>query len=233
MKRLPFFLMPLFILFAIGCKKTPEVRESDSIYVELDSIFEKEVDTVTPENDVQSVTEMPISQYRDTLEGIFDGKNKDLLISEPIIDSYEPIRKMNEKYYDVYSGWFYKWRVYTQKGTVKEKIIENTTGITFVTEGDVDGDGKDEWGYVSEWPTSFWMQYNLYHNDNGRWKLLIEPTSIWLPHIDPQDTLYGGHTAEDLIQKSNKPGYLKVKFSDVRNDGGDFLLIDTLIRIPR
>ena len=220
------------LFLTIGCNKTTKNKMSDSTFVEDNRIIVEPDDTVQPVNAEQPVAEVPISQLRDTLIGKFDGKNKDMLISEPILESYEPIQKMNEKYYDVYSGWFYKWRVYTQKGTVKEKIIENTTGIKFIKEGDVDGDGKDEWGYVSEWPTSQWMRYNLYHNDNGRWELLIEPTSVWLPHIDPQDTLYGGHTAEDLIQKSDKKGFLKVKFSDVRNDGGDFLLIDTLIRIP-
>ena len=227
MKRLPIFLLPLFIL-TIGCNKTPGNKMSDSIFVEEIKIIEEPEDTVTPESDEPSVTEIPISQLRDTLIGKFDGVNIDTLIAEPYGE--KPEAKEN----DLYSGWYYKWRVYSKKGTVKELKLENvTTGIKFVKEGDVDGDGKDEWGYVSEWPTSFWKRYNLYHNDNGRWKLLIEPTPIWLPHIDSEDKVYGGHTAEDLIQKSNKPGYLRVKFSDVRNDGGDFLLIDTLIRIPR
>lgn len=170
-----------------------------------------------------------LAEYRDTLIGKFDGINIDTLIVEPIGD-----KTVSDEPHDIYSGWYYNWRVFTKNGTIDELKFENkTTGIKFVSEGDVDGDGKDEWGFVTEWPTSNWMAYNLYHNDNGKWELLIEPTQIWLPHLDSSDDIYGGHTAQDLIQKSDKPGFLKVKFSDVRNEGGDFLLIDTLIQIPQ
>lgn len=226
MKGLPIFLLPLLIL-TIGCNKTTGNNTSDSTLVEDSKVFVEAEDSAKLNNNAPSLTEVPISPFRrDTLIGKFDGVNIDTLIAEPYGE--KPEVKEN----DLYSGWYYNWRVYSKKGTVKELKLENvTTGIKFVKEGDVDGDGKDEWGYVSEWPTSFWMRYNLYHNNNGRWKMLIEPTPIWLPHIDSEDKVYGGHSAEDLIQKSNKPGYLRVKFSDVRNDGGDFLLIDTLIRI--
>lgn len=186
-------------------------------------------DTVAIHENLENRSETPsLALYRDTLLGIFDGKNKDLLISEPIPESYVPIQKMNDDYYDIYSGWFYKWRVYTHKGTVQEKIIENTVGISFVKEGDLDGDGKDEWGYICEWPTSNWMGYHIFKNYNGKWEYMIEPTDIWLGHIGDGD---GEISPEQIIQKSNKKGFIKVKYSDVRNDGGDFLIIDTLIRV--
>ena len=59
---------------------------------------------------------------------------------------------------------------------------------------------------------------------------MIEPTSIWLGHI-------GGYEneilSEEIIQRSAKKGFVKVKFSDIRNDGADFLIRDTLIRINK
>lgn len=176
-----------------------------------------------------NTTNDPLAEYRDTIVGKFDGINVDTLIAEPLgakTDMGSPD--------DIYSGRYYNWRIYTKRGTVKDLVLENTTiGIKFVKEGDVDGDGKDEWGFVTKWPTSNWMVYRLYHNEHGKWDLLIEPTPIWLPHLDPENKIYGGNTAQDLIQKSDKPGFLKVKFSDVRNNGEDFLLIDTLIQIPK
>ena len=182
-----------------------------------------------PKEKLNIETKDPLAQYRDTLIGKFDGIKIDTLIAEPIgtkTDTGDPD--------DIFSGCYYNWRIHTKEGTVKDLVLQNaTTGIKFVKEGDVDGDGKEEWGYVTEWPTSNWMVYSLYHNENGKWELLIEPTSIWLPHLDPEDEMYGGHTAQDLIQKSDKPGFLKVKFSDIRNDGDNFLLIDTLIQIPK
>ena len=181
------------------------------------------------DNNISLVYEDSLAQYRDTLMGKFDGIHVDTLIAEPF---GERAKSLDPK--DIYAGWYYNWRIFSKNGTVEELKIENsTTGIKFIEEGDVDGDGKDEWGFVTEWPTSNWMAYKLYHNNNGKWELLIDPTSIWLPHIDPEDKNYGANSAEELIQKSDKKGYLKVKFSDVRNDGGDFLLIDTLIQIPQ
>ena len=225
MRKILYYL--ILIIFANSffcCKKEQlkessiEISESPKNRIKIHESYEERSDTPS------------IALYRDTLIGIFDGKNKDLLISEPIPESYVPVQKMNDDYYDIYSGWFYKWRVYTQKGTVKEKIIDNTVGITFVKEGDVDRDGKDEWGYICEWPTSNWMGYHIFKNYNGKWEYMIEPTSIWLGHI-------GGYEneilPEEIIQRSPKKGFVKVKFSDIRNDGADFLIIDTLIRINK
>ncbi len=85
-----------------------------------------------------------MAQYRDTLIANFNGLEIDTLICEPM-DSMNPD----------YRGFHYKWRVFTKNKTVKDLILENKTiGIHFVYEGDLDGNGTEEWGYVTEWPTS-------------------------------------------------------------------------------
>lgn len=169
----------------------------------------------------KSVESDPLAQYRDTLIGNFNGKEIDTLMCEPI-DSIEAD----------YKGFHFKWRVYTKNGSVKDFVLDNKTiGIHFVKEGDLDRDGTDEWGYVSEWATSNWMAYHAFTNVNGEWQHIIEPTPIWLPHINPQDSLYYTIKKEDILQPSERAGFLNVKFSDVRNDGEDFLIIDSLIKI--
>lgn len=162
-----------------------------------------------------------LAQYRDTLIGNFNSLEIDTLICEPM-DSLNPN----------YQGFHYKWRVFTKNKTVKDLILENKTiGIHFVYEGDLDGDGTDEWGYVTEWETSNWMCYHAFTNVNGEWQHIIEPTSIWLPHLDLQDNISYRISKEDILQSSKYSGFIKVKFSDVRNNGEDFLIIDTLIHI--
>lgn len=162
-----------------------------------------------------------LAQYRDTLIGRFNGKDIDTLICEPM-DSLNPN----------YKGFHYKWRVFTKNKTIKDLIIENKTiGIHFVKEGDLDGNGTDEWGYVTEWETSNWMFYHAFTSMNGEWRHIIAPTPIWLPHLDPQDSVSYRISKEDILQPSENSGFLKVKFSDVRNDGEDFLLIDSLVQI--
>lgn len=162
-----------------------------------------------------------LAQYRDTLIANFNGLEIDTLICEPM-DSLNPN----------YKGFHYKWRVFTKNKTVKDLILENKTiGIHFVYEGDLDGNGTDEWGYVTEWETSNWMCYNAFTNKRGKWEHIIEPTNIWLPHLDPQDSISYRISKEDILQPSENSGFLKVKFSDVRNNGEDFLIIDTLIML--
>lgn len=168
-------------------------------------------------NKHQSVEFDPLAQYRDMLVGNFNGLELDTLIAEPI----------GEKDNGNYTNWI----VYTKNGSVKDIIIGNTIGIHFVFEGDLDRDGTDGWGYVTEWITSNWMAYHAFTNVNGEWRHIIEPTPIWLPHIDPQDSLYYTISKDDILQPSENKDFLKVKFSDIRHDGEDFLIIDTLIQI--
>lgn len=165
-----------------------------------------------------------LAQYRDTLIGKFNGIDIDTLICKPI-DSYSSLED------DLFGSKHFTWKVYTTNGTVKDLIVDNTIGIDFIKEGDLDGNGTEEWGYVTQWPTSQWMCYHAFTNINGEWQHIIEPTPIWLPHLDPQDSIYYTIKEEDILQPSEKSEFIKVKFSDVRNNGEDFLLIDTLIQI--
>lgn len=166
----------------------------------------------------QSYESDSFAQYRDTLIGNFSGHLLDTLIAEPF----------GEKD----SVWYFKWRVFTKNNSVKPLVIEDgTTGIHFVYEGDLDGNGTDEWGYVTESVTSNWMNYHAFTNINSEWLHIIEPTPIWISHLDTRDSLYFSLKKEDILQTSEDNRFLKVRFSDIRNDGEDFLTIDTLIQI--
>lgn len=162
-----------------------------------------------------------LSEYRDTIVGNFSGSQIDTLICEPL-DSIS---------YPSYKGFHYEWRVFSKNGSVDEMIIGNTIGIHFIPEGDLDGDGADEWGFVTEWETSNWMNYRVYTYKGRKGQLLYEPLAIWLPHLDPEDNLYYSLTREQITSKSSEPGKVNVKFSSVRNDGEDFLVIDTIVPI--
>lgn len=165
-----------------------------------------------------------LAQYRDTIIGKFNGIETDTLISEPI-DSLSPLED------DLFGGKHYQWRIYTTNGTVKDLIVGNTIGVDLINEGDLDGNSTEEWGYVTQWPSSQWMRYRAFTNINGEWQHIIEPTTIWLPHLDPQDSIYYTIREEDILQPSEKSEFIKVKFSDIRNNGEDFLVIDTLIHV--
>ena len=159
-----------------------------------------------------------LAQYRDTIVGNSCGSQIDTLICEPLDSISDPS----------YSGFHYRWRVFAKNKSVNDLLLGNTIGIHFVKEGDLDGDGADEWGYVAEWETSNWMMYQVYTYADKKPQLLYEPLPIYLFHIDPEsDSFVSAKT--DIVTTSDRPATVKVKFSDVRNDGEDFLLIDTIV----
>lgn len=169
--------------------------------------------------EVPSLPAEDLSAYRDTLIGKFDGETIDTLISEPYGEKSEPVSE-----YDVYGGLYYKWRVFTAKGTVKDFYFEGlTTRIKFVKEGDLDGDGQDEWGYLSSWPTSNFRGYSVYQNNNGHWETILN-LDVYAPLInwDMEDDDYDGPTVEDLVKPTDTPGVVKIKqtryLDDVDND---------------
>ena len=151
-----------------------------------------------------------LAQYRDTIIGNFDGNNIDTLIAEPIDTTIDR------------SLWV--WRIYSKSNTVDTLILSQRYTVRLIKEGDLDGNGTDEFGVRREAEAGTWDNYCLYTYDNGEWKYLIEP--IWT---------YGDHFYTDLnkgvdvVERANQSGYVTVRFSDIRND--DFCIVDTLISI--
>lgn len=164
----------------------------------------------------------------DTIVGKFNGVDVDTLVSWPIDTIPETCDPD-----DIYAPWHYKWVVKSLNGTVKDLIIERTTRVALVPEGDLDGDGNEEFGYVTHWPTSNWMQYHLFTYKDGEWKTLIEPFPVWLCHIDSEDSISNPQrfTEKDIAHPTGKKGEIHIRFSDVRNDGEDFLFIDTIVKV--
>ena len=156
------------MLCAFGCGSKHESKESDPLAQYRDTLIGNfnglQIDTLICESKESD----NLAQYRDMLIGNFNGLQIDTLICEPM----DSINSDDKEFY-------YRWRVFTKNKTVKDLIFENITiGIHFVKEGDLDGNGTDEWGFVNEWPTSNLMGYHAFTNLNGEWQYIIEPTSI-------------------------------------------------------
>lgn len=168
----------------------------------------------------------PPAQYRDTLVGRFNGTDIDTLICEPI-DSLSP--SIDED--DIYGGRHYKWRVYTTNNTVKSHIIGGTIGINFVKEGDLDGNGTEEWGFITDWPSSYWTNYRLFTCINGEWQLLIEPTIIRWDHLFIEDEFEGIITIDAIAQPTDRNGYVHIKYSTTDEEVTDFFVADTIVKV--
>lgn len=82
-----------------------------------------------------------------------------------------------------------------------------------VYEGDVDGDGKDEWGYLHTWLNSQWRQYRIYNYDNNhkKWRFLYYDTD------SNGDCLlstseYVRASGVDIVEKGPAPGFIKINY---------------------
>lgn len=91
-----------------------------------------------------------------------------------------------------------------------------------VYEGDVDGDGKDEWGYLHTWLNSQWRQYRIYSFDtkSKTWKHLYYGNLLDTPE-------YVRASGVDIVEKGPKPGYIKINYGTW---GVECELRDTIVK---
>ena len=93
-----------------------------------------------------------------------------------------------------------------------------------IQEGDLDGNGKDEFGIRRESDAGTWDNYYIYTFQNGEWKYLIEP--IWTYSNYFYTELNKGI---DVVETANQSDFVRVRFSDIRNYS--FYIVDTLMHI--
>lgn len=152
----------------------------------------------------------PIKKYRDTLIGNFSGEQIDTLIAEPIDTTIDR------------SLW--NWQIYGKNGTVDTLTLSQRYTVRLIQEGDLDGNGTDEFGVRTEAEAGTWDNYCVYTYDNGKWKCLTEPIWTYSDHF--YTDLNKG---KDVVERTDQSGLVRVRFSDIRND--DFCIVDTLILI--
>lgn len=96
-----------------------------------------------------------------------------------------------------------------------------------VYEGDLDGDGRNEWGFLPVWMNSQWRTYRVYNYDpqNKRWRHLYydlpDNSSIRLLST-PEYVRESGY---DLVEKGPEPGLIKIHYGEY-----DGIVYDTIIR---
>ena len=149
-----------------------------------------------------------LAEYRDTLAGKFNGMDYDTLISEPI---------------DITKRPNLEWRIYSKKNTVDTLFLDKQVSVKMIFEGDLDGNGTDEFGVRREWLHGTWDSYFIFTSINRKWEYLIDP--VWTYSFHFYDYLNHGN---DVVSPTDTPGLIKVRFSDFRDE--DACIVDTIIR---
>lgn len=96
---------------------------------------------------------------------------------------------------------------YAVSNNLKLPPVELFCPNGLVFEGDVDEDGKDEWGYLYSWMTSQWRQYRIYTFDtnSGTWKHLYYGDLLDTPE-------YVRASGKEIVEKGPRKGLIKINF---------------------
>lgn len=137
-----------------------------------------------------------------------------------------------EEEIDSIDNMYERYRFYAKSNNPELPIIE-MFGCGYATpllvyEGDIDGDGKDEWGYLHTWLNSQWRYYRIYNYDNKRkeWRFLYydagcEGQSV----LDTPE--YVRASGVDIVEKGPKPGFIKIYYGTW---GAECELRDTIVK---
>lgn len=107
-----------------------------------------------------------------SITGDFNGNGKQDTLMVGNVHYY------NNNHYD---GINYFYFVFSDETIPKLKIEYSNLDYTIKNEGDLDGDGRDEIGFLYGWGTSGCRSYSVYTLKNNKWKELIEPVFLTMP----------------------------------------------------
>ena len=93
-----------------------------------------------------------------------------------------------------------------------------------VYEGDLDYDGKDEWGYLVTGENSQWRQYNVFNFDlkNKKWRYLYKD-SYRDEFLNTRQSIR--ESGKEIVEKGKKKGEIKINYTDYHD-----ILRDTLVQ---
>lgn len=136
--------------------------------------------------------------------GNFSGKGIDTLECVP----YGPKTEWNGDSVQI------NWKIKSKQGTCKSMLIEGQYEPKMVFEGDLDGDGADEFSYLTNSLMSTMEQYWVFTYKDGVWKWLCEPRGLWTFHYDALC-----ERGIDIVEPSHKKGYVTVHYTQYSEDG--------------
>lgn len=101
-------------------------------------------------------------------------------------------------------NWHFLWDIKSAKGSVPALRVFGLCP-KMVYEGDLDGNGTDEFGILFTWHTSACRTYEVYTFHEGEWRLLI-------PQVRTAESLRA--SGKELVKPGRRPGEVMVTMSD-------------------
>ena len=190
-----FGLVALFIGFVISSCSKNEGRNKDN---ESDSIALEE-----------NYDDFGLPEYLNSVKG---HKEEEMIVGNFTghrLDTIYLVEEEIDSIHDMYD----RYKFYAKSNNPELPTIElfgcGYASPMLVYEGDVDGDGKDEWGYLHTWLNSQWRYYRIYNYDTKtkKWRFLYSGDLLSTPEI-----LRG--SGLEIVEKGPQKGLIKINYYD-------------------
>ena len=149
-------------------------------------------------------------EEKDTIVGNFTGKGIDTLLV---------VEKENNN--NVGGGRTFYLKS-TNKSLASLYIGLHSGAPKLVNEGDLDGNGTIEVGYLPVWTTSQWRLYRVLTFKNGKWCYLLNPKH---EYMDTGELIRA--SGKEIVEPSGKAGWIKVNYE---TQGMGAMIKDTIVK---
>ena len=238
--------LTICILVFVGCvlfsgcgSKTPRSNDNTTEIQEMqdndNSIIIGSRLLISASYDTLYINSVKGHEERDTIMGNFTGKGIDTLYVERVVECECALNK------DYDEGKHFAHE--TDDELVKYYLTSTNPSLgkvelfgyamlapRLVNEGDLDGNGTCEVGYLPVWRLSQWRIYHLFTFKDGKWKYLIDPEADVKDENGGQSLFETGYflrgSGYEIATPSGKKGLVRIKY---QTQGVNSLIKDTLV----
>jgi hypothetical protein len=117
-----------------------------------------------------------------------------------------------------------KWQFFARSSNPKIPLFSlwgfSNASPKLVNEGDLDGNGTCEVGYLHTWMNSQWRYYRILTLVNGQWRYLVEGDYLETPE-------WFRHSGSEIAERSNHSGKVLIHYAfDGVNEAGTERLLE-------
>ena len=240
-KTLAIYIVVFFGYISLfGCNSTK--NEDNEIVTETQESQDKHnsINTgsrflITSSKDTIYVNSVKGHKEEDTIIGNFTGEGTDTLYVERVVNCKCSLNKEydeEEHLAHEMDDELVKYYLASTNPALKKVELFGYASLAprLVNEGDLDGNGTCEVGYLPVWRMSQWRIYHLFTFKDSNWKYLINP---YTPLNDENDEVLlfdtGNFIREsgcEIAAPSSKKGLVRIKY---QTQGVELLIKDTLV----
>ena len=190
---------------------------------------------ISQSNDTLYINSVKGHEEKDAIIGNFTGRGMDTLYVERVVDCKCNLEKdYNEEEHFAHEKDDELVKYYLTSTNLALGQVElfgyASLAPQLVNEGDLDGNGNCEVGYLPVWRLSQWRIYHLFTFKNGEWRYLIDPDAEVKDENGGESLFETGYLLRgsgcEIATPSGKKGLVRIKY---QTQGINSLIKDTLV----